>query len=50
MTTYVKPAMMALSAASTAIQGQHEKGNIQAVDAFQPQLERTTGMSYDLDE
>jgi hypothetical protein len=50
MLTYQKPTVISLAAASSAIQGAHNK-NIHVVpDANQSDPTRTSGMAYDLDE
>lgn len=50
MLIYQKPTVISLAAATSAIQGAHNK-NIHVVpDANQSDPTRTSGMAYDLDE
>lgn len=46
---YEKPSIVSLGAASCAIQGNSNKAEHIAPDAF-PNLPRSTGSAYDLDE
>jgi hypothetical protein len=50
MVTYRKPAVISLGAASSAIQGAHDKNINLVADANPNDATRTSGMAYDLDE
>ena len=47
---YTKPSVAKLGTGSSAIQMINNKGSFTVTDATNPQLQRTTGHAYDLDE